>query len=262
MSWYSSNFADRIPVAIVADEDETSLLTISPAWDQFWSSVMSTGYDVQFFEPDGITPMQFERVTWNVSTKTGTFRLLPASDDADVLNAWMYYGYASATDQSVSTPATMVPGVAYIYLGTPSNPVDLVPDAPGATSASTRLAVTTTESRYVWFRLPLSALPRRDRPHQGSEKLDEPFGVSVSSYAADGTTTSTTLTVDATWPRLYEAPGGDWLVGLVVRANGAGTPTSGDVAVVQIVVLIETAEFGQRGNITKRFVFDIVNPGN
>ena len=258
MSWLDNNYSDRIPVAVLQGLAETTTVTIPPAWDGFWGAVESTGYDIRFTQPDGVTLVVYERVTWDYANKIGVFRLtsLSVSNSTTPFCVWMYYDYAAAADVSTAVAASMSPGTGYLYLGTPEpGAIAMVPDPAGATQAGTRIPLSVSQPVTVWFQVRAADLPTRDRPHKGSVKLDEPKQWRADVYAADGVTTSTDLTV-GTW-RLYESPGGDYFAGFIITGN---TAVTGESFIVDVLLYVGVTEYsGTTSQIRKRLAVDVID---
>jgi hypothetical protein len=176
MSWYDVDFKRRMPIAI--DTSLTSsgsfqfALTIPSSWDDFWDNVLTNGYDAVITDENGDNVATFERVTWNVSTRTGTFRCnFGTVKAANVIHqGWLYWDNPSASSDLSVSVAISSPVNAYIYLGAPfKNVVNLASQSGLSTVPTTIIQKDPDELIDVWFPVAQLLAPR-SLPSE--EKLD------------------------------------------------------------------------------------------
>lgn len=225
MAWLDEAYAYRaaITVYVTLDTDDP-VLTIPKGWDQFWSAVRSDGYDVRFATADGITPIDFERLTWNVSTETATFHIeSQANWDGGVPTiVWMYWGNANATDASQTLSLTPA-GTAIAYLGGPGRVVvDMVADAPGATQPAVEVAKTEDDTIVVWAKVDRADISTARVPINGKTQLDEPWQMWTYLYASDGSTPSVAFSVTVANTRIFEDANGAVWFGIPVAGGTTG----------------------------------------
>lgn len=127
-NWYDTDWLYRWPVAIDAVTGTSSgsvdiTISIPGAWDYFWDNVLqANGYDIVLCGPDGRTLLTFDYNGLSIANRTLTLEVqsfsLNASSKMEVI--WLYWGYASATDQSTTfTPSTPISGYVELSLTTP-----------------------------------------------------------------------------------------------------------------------------------------------
>ena len=180
MSWYDDNYTHRAAVAIANGNDATVDVTIvlPSDWPLFWDSVLSTGYDIRAVNSDGSTVLDFHRVAWNYSAKTGTINIdaaaVGAVNGASVV--WLYWGYASAADASSSFTLSGSAKTGTIEVGTPGGGSQLLVKAQsqsaGATSPRTEITKASAEVLFLWWDLS-GVLSKRTTPYEGSRLLEE-----------------------------------------------------------------------------------------
>jgi len=166
MTWYSSNWKRRIPIAI-----NTSLVSsgsvifatgIDPTFDDFWNNVRSDGFDAVIVDQNGNTPISFERVTWNFSSKQATFRAnYGAVKAANVIHqVWLYWDNPDQSSDLATTGLTSTVN-GYIYLGAPfKNVVNLASQSGLSTVPTTIIQKDPDEKIDIWFPISQLLAPR------------------------------------------------------------------------------------------------------
>ena len=176
MSWYSKDFKRRVPITI--DTSLTSsgsfqfALTIPTTWDDFWDNVLSNGFDVVITDENGDSVATFERVSFNVSTRTGTFRCnFGTVKAANVIHqGFLYYDNPNQSSDLSTSVGASSPVNAFIYLGAPfKNVVNVVTQAGLSTVPTTIVQKDPDELIDVWF--PVSQL-LAPRSLPSNERLD------------------------------------------------------------------------------------------
>lgn len=220
MSWLDDNYRFRAPIAIdnSAGGGGTSdvTITIPSDWDLFWSNVQSTGYDIRITTEGGGTAATWQRSSWTYATRTGVIQLdnytMAASTTAQ---AWIYWGYASATDASGSFTASS-PITGRIFLGAaPPRVVVVSPERIHDVSPRTQLSKLSSEAVYVLWDFRKMLLRRRD-PVEGSSVYEEISYVSSVEVQSQGTPQASM--VDTTKTRLMDGAVVTWL-----KAGTSGT---------------------------------------
>ena len=175
MTWYSSNWKRRMPIAL-----NTSLTSsgsfifsmgIDSTFDDFWNNVRSDGFDAVIIDQNGNTPIPFERQSWNFSGKTAAFRgNYGAVKAANVIHqAWLYWDNPDQSSDLATTGLTATVA-GYIYLGAPfKNVVNLASQSGLSTVPTTIIQKDPDEKIDIWF--PISQL-LAPRSLPSEEKLD------------------------------------------------------------------------------------------
>ena len=85
-------------------ETNFPLLVHLTSSDAVWATCNTNGYDIQFTQTDGVTPLPVQRAYWNYSTTTGCAEfwvLMPTVAAAGTPTTFrMYWGNSGATDAS------------------------------------------------------------------------------------------------------------------------------------------------------------------
>ena len=141
--WLSPDWLRRAPVHVDnwggGSGNVNATLTIPPSWDLFWTTVLSTGFDLRFCRADGLTALAYKRDTWNHTARSGVLKPSTIPVVAGGAAIWMYWGNAAATDGG-TTPDIATPKVGSLFLGTPSPRTRiLVEDPPLVGSPKTRI---------------------------------------------------------------------------------------------------------------------------
>jgi len=177
--------------AVAAAFDATA--TLPAYWDQFWTTVQSTGNDMRVTQADGVTPVtKFDLNGFNSTTKVGTLEIQDTAGGQASLLYWLYWG--DSTLASGITP--FVPASAksaYIDLGAPARgfAVTVQPQQRmGDTTPITEVAKDPDSTIFVWFDFgPM--MQRRAQPQQGSTELE---CISYATVSATGGTATASAT--------------------------------------------------------------------
>lgn len=160
-TWFDANYAFRVP--IIVDGSATTAGSKDVTWtapktlQPFWRGIQSTGYDVRFTNADGVSPLNYNRASFNYATNTAQFDIDAATmaEDNSMFVLWCYFGYASATDGSTS-PTISGALTAYALEGGPTrNVVGLIPEDAGQTTPSRSIQVNEADVTLIWWQLPL-----------------------------------------------------------------------------------------------------------
>lgn len=193
MAWYSSNYKYRAAVTIDASASAGGaadvIVLIPDAWDEFWTTIQSTGYDVVFFS-DVSGVITHERETWVYASRSARFNLDDFTAIADSVQVvWLYWGYSAAPDLSSSFVETD-DLYGLIELTDPTKAAALVvcaPQQPGATTPLAHFAKTANADIGVWWDVtPL--LLQAATPLYGTLLLDELSRVDFGGTGASGDT--------------------------------------------------------------------------
>jgi len=183
MSWFDSDWGLRLPVSInnlSGSGTIDSSVQIGPDVALFWDNVRGDGFDVRVTDKDGITPLAYNRQTWNYSSKLAQFdvdSISAGNSDATVV-IFLYFGKAAATDGSTS-PTISGAKTGSIQLAASSTPVVvLTPFRPGETVCQQRVTKTSAEEIDVWVDC-RRALQSRVTANQDSLRLEEISYVTV-----------------------------------------------------------------------------------
>ncbi len=106
MSWYNSNWQYRKKFttnsAKVSGTSHTDfpIAVVHPADSDFYSKCRSDGYDILFTSSDGTTKLDHEIERFETDGTLLAWVRVPSLSGSSNQDFYMYYGYASATDQS------------------------------------------------------------------------------------------------------------------------------------------------------------------
>ena len=159
MSWYkdlsaSQAYKYRWPITVYnsgASGSPNVRITIPTAWDEFWNTVLSTGFDVRFTSHDGLTVLAYERASWTYASHTATFDVSAVpSPAAGVAIFWMYWGQASAADGAGAAVAHSLTGQVSLMRPDPRRLFAYRPSTPASTRPPDTIAKTANEKILVW----------------------------------------------------------------------------------------------------------------
>ena len=191
MSWYSSSWAKRAPIAVDNTGGSSGgadvTITIPPGFDDFWDNVAVNGYDVIITGSDGATLTTFKRLTWTPGSKQGVLQV-----DNYVLTAstmqllWLYWQGDSTSDLAGSFTAS-TPKTGYVTTTGPG-PVRIRSQhqRPGATLPAQPIAKGSGETLDVWWST-RQLLTMRRQPSANSlveEEIDR-VAIQVLSSGSD-----------------------------------------------------------------------------
>jgi hypothetical protein len=173
VAWHSSSWLYR--AAITVDNSAGSAgagkyvnVTIPATWSFFWSTVLSTGYDLRVTAADGVTAVTFERATWTYASQVGTLEIgTVTAPAAKPFTLWLYWGNSGASDLSTAVvPASPLTG--YIETLAPSGlfRIAVRQEGYGNTAPSQRIQKGSTDEVDVWVDFS-PILEIRTDPHQG-----------------------------------------------------------------------------------------------
>jgi len=175
MSWFDEGFTYRYPIAIDntgATANYDISVVIPTAWDTFWESIASNGYDVIPVSPAG-NLIAFQRNGFNYVNRTLTLQL----DSYELVTAsvnfiYIYFKKASAADQATSITFGS-PKDGQIWLGKPANMI-VGPSSfvGGASSPAQTFVMNTFTSAYVWFAVD-HLLAKRFSPYNERMSFEE-----------------------------------------------------------------------------------------
>lgn len=220
MSWYSSSYKYRFPVAVdnlagAAAGFDISF-TIPKDLEEFWSTVLSTGYDIRVCTSDGATLAVFQRQSWTYATRTAVIECQNVSlAAASMCQIWLYWGYASASDGAGSFVAAS-PKTGYLFPAVPrTHIVRAQPERPGDTTPRNKVHKLSAEKVRIWWDF-RGLLLTRGLPYNGSrlhEEIDSVILVDVQLA-----TVSQATMIDTSKTRFLDGWVGTW-----VQAGTSGT---------------------------------------
>ena len=199
MSWYSTNYKQRIPVAVkleyvggvppAATATKDITITVPSNFDTFWTNIRSDAFDVILVSHDN-TLLTFKRASFNYSN-----RLLSLEVDNYTYNnnanstglIWMYWNYSSASDLAGSFTASS-PMSATVFLGGPRGRLVFGDPSGNNTSnaPSASLMKSVDEKVYVWFEYE-SLMNRMKAPYNNRMFFETIKQVKVFSFDSSGT---------------------------------------------------------------------------
>lgn len=167
MSWYSSSWARRAPIAVDNSGGGSGAndiqITIPPGWDEFWDNVAANGYDVIITGSDGAQLTTFQRQTWTPATRTGILEVdnyLLTANTIQLL--WLYWKGDSSTDLS-STFTASSPKTGYATTTGPGPVrINAQHQRPGATLPAQPIAKGVGETLDLWWACRQLLTMRRD----------------------------------------------------------------------------------------------------
>ena len=215
MSWYHKNWHYREAVTIWHAGSGTTVdiqFVVPPDMSRFWNFVASNGADIRVTASDGVTELDYERLSFTHATKTLDIYVdnygLPqgataASGKTNVV--WLYWGFndgAGGTASDLNNTALTVSGsqisttsIAIGSVARSGSPVIVcAPEPTEATTPSPEIALKPSEIITVWWDF-RNMLARRDRKENGSLALEEIELVNVLAQNSAGTPADVTSTL-------------------------------------------------------------------
>lgn len=201
MSWHDSTQTKRASVAAwsTGTAGTYDATVVPPAdWQEFWGSVMSSGYDVRFYSADG-TALTYARSSWTYASRTASFRVTGIVTTAadQIVQFFMYWG-ASASDGATSPAVGNGPlTCAILYAATPSTVVNARPQPAGATSPAVTVTKATGDTIWLWWDV-ASLLLQRETAYNGYLSYEEVFRVTDVTVSTGGAAQSAMTSESAT----------------------------------------------------------------
>lgn len=202
MSWHLSTHTKRASVTAFNSGTAGNYdVTVAPAADfeEFWSSVLSSGYDVRFYSADG-TALAYNRGTWTYASRAASFRVaaLPSSAQNQAVHFFMYWGYSSATDGSTSASSgNLISSSAILYAATPAQVVNAGPQPVGATSPAVTITKSTGDTILLWWDV-AALLWLREMRYNGFLSYEEVQYVNDVTVTTGGSAQASMVTESAT----------------------------------------------------------------
>lgn len=207
MAWLGAGWDTRIAVAV----DATALgsatnkdveIVIPKTLSAFWDAVDSDGHEIRITTGDGVTEIDWGRVSWTFATRTATLKALGGSGGSPwnaPANAtaliWIYVGNPDIVSDAASATATSSPLTGYVSSAAPRSPIPMQPDPPGRAQPVNQIAMKSTEKVHLWFDIS-DRLGTGQEPYSGHPDLEELRYVVVSGE--DGGTGETVAQVTQT----------------------------------------------------------------
>jgi len=258
MSWYSTDFAFRVPISL--DNVTTASVTtidvdkvIPKDLDIFWNNVESTGFDMALTRADGWTFLDTGEVTawdrgagFSVATRTGKVRIDGLTVDADKHTmVWLYFGYPASADLAVGAVGALTAVPARFSQANSRNIGPIIPtsaEKTGSTTPATRFPVTSNETKYFWWDLSREIILRGQTYN---DKLDYESIEYVTVTSETGGVASTIhTTTDVT---IMQVAGR----GAMVRTSVTGCVDATDYT---LILHVETTFGGSTGRVFDRRV--------
>lgn len=193
MSWYTATpgavtYTKRAPISVdctAAGGTVDVTVTVPDDWDDFWTTILSNGYDIVVTLADGTTLATFERASYTYASRALTLEMDNVTLTAGkVCVLWVYYGYAAeTTDRStIVTPSGAKTG--YIELSAPNRlTFEYTPDQWGAARPRSLVVKKSTETIDIAVR----GWPLRGRQAETTSALslfaEEVKEVNVAVYS-------------------------------------------------------------------------------
>lgn len=201
MSWHLSTHTKR--ASVVAFNSGTAGnydVTVAPPADfeEFWSAVMSSGYDVRFYSADG-TALAYNRGTWTYASRTASFRVaaLPSSAQNQAVQFFMYWGASVSDGSTAASAGNLISSSAILYAATPAQVVNASPQPVGATSPAVTITKSTGDTILLWWDVaPLLWL--REMRYNGFLSYEEVQYVNDVLVTTGGATQASMVTESAT----------------------------------------------------------------
>ena len=199
MSWYSTNYKQRIPIAVkleyvggvppAATQTKDIEVTIPSNFDAFWDNIKSDAFDVILVNHDN-TILTFQRSAFNYSNRQLTLQVDNYTYDNKENSTgliFMYWNYGSATDLASSFVASS-PMSATVFLGSPMGRLILGDPTGNNTSNSPSGTITKAvdENIYVWFEYS-NLMNRMKAPYNNRTFFETIKQVKVFSFDSSGT---------------------------------------------------------------------------
>lgn len=193
MTWYSSNWKRRYPIAIdVLGGSETSgshdIQVVFPSdWDDFWDNIRADGFDIIVTDSMG-TLQTFHRTAYNYANRELTLSAQSVTfANRNSIN--VVYVYFNNPDQASDLQSAFVPSGAKtgkIFLNAPSNRIVSQPSQrTGSSTPDYVFSKTSSDEVYIWFRVS-SLLASRIAPYNDKLDLESVDYIKVQSLDAAG----------------------------------------------------------------------------
>lgn len=208
MSWYSTDYRKRAAISVdctAAGGTVDVTVSVPSTWDDFWTSILSNGYDVVVTRADGVTLCTFERASYTYATRALTLEI----DDVTLVNGkmnllWVYYNNPSEVTDRSTAVAPSSPKTGYIELFRPSTMFRYQPDRWGSERPKDLIVKKSGESVDIF----IAGFPLKGRApdtlYGGAFAGEEISHVAVA--ASSGGASAPTL-YDATYTRIMQEDG-------------------------------------------------------
>jgi len=219
MTWYNANWQFREAVTIWHAGGGTTIdfsFVVPPDMSRFWNFVASDGSDIRVTSADGVTELDFERLSFTYADKVLEIYVddygLPQGSDAvsgKTSVVWLYWGFndgAAGTASDLNNAALTVSGsqvttttIQLGAIGTSGSPVvKCAPEAVEQTVPTPEIALKPGEVVTVWWDF-RGMLARRRTEANGGLQLEEIDVVNVlAEDSSQGDVTSTLITESET----------------------------------------------------------------
>jgi hypothetical protein len=207
MAWLGGAWEARIAVAV----DATALgsaankdveITIPRTLSVFWDSVDSDGYQIRITAGDGVSEIDWGRVSWSYANRTAVLKALGASGGSPwnapqeaMALLWVYVGNPDILSDAASATATSSPLAGYVSSAAPRSPIPMQPDPAGRATPVNQLAMKSTEKVHLWLDISDRLGPSQE-PYSSHPDLEELRYVVVSG--SDGGSGETVAQVTQT----------------------------------------------------------------
>jgi hypothetical protein len=201
VSWHLSTHTKRASVTAFNSGTAGNYdVTVAPAADfeEFWSAVMSSGYDVRFYSADG-TALAYNRGTWTYASRAASFRVaaLPSSAQNQAVQFFMYWGASTSDGSTAASSGNLISSSAILYAATPAQVINAGPQPVGATSPAVTITKSTGDTILLWWDV-ASLLWLREMRYNGFLAYEEVQYVNDVLVTTGGSTQASMVTESAT----------------------------------------------------------------
>ena len=199
MSWYSSNYSQRAPIALdlpvagggAGTAVQTDLeISIPVEFPTFWGNIRSGDAFDAILVSNQNSILTVKRSAYNFSNKQLVLQVdnFPYLNYESVGMCWLYWNYPSGSDLAGSFSASS-PRNGIIFLGTPTNRI-VRPDKNLGNSSNAPGSIFTksnADKTYIWFEVG-SLLNRRSTPYQEKmnfENIDYIIPYTINAAGSD-----------------------------------------------------------------------------
>ena len=225
MSWYSSSWAYRAPIAVDNRSGNTGgpydvEFAVPPERGLFWDQVLSSGADIRVTRANGRTLVDHRLEAWTYASKNAVIQLDGAAlTEQRWSQLWLYWGNASASSAAASFTASS-PVTGELYPGRPGRwRASGAPERADAARPRANVGKKSSESGWLWFDFRPQLL--EGTPYEG-KRIWEEIAALESWEVLNGAGTPQASMVDLSKVRMIDGWVGCWL-----KAGSSGTAYAG-----------------------------------
>jgi len=211
-----SSFSDRYPIFLdgsaTAAATKTATIAITPADQWLWTKIQADGDDVRIANASGLTRIDYDLESLNVSAQTVTIELDGVVHHVTNTGTivWAYVGDSTAANEEdgITTSSPLV-GYTLNVGPAPGEPIFTLANPPGETVPGQNMRKRASETVFAWFQIgPLGLL---STPYNGRLVGEGPQSLSVTAPVG--------LTAPTSALRVWQAENGALLCRMTISGG-------------------------------------------